>query len=35
VRDRKKYDRKTGDKLLEECKEIVGKWKGTLSSIED
>ena len=26
VRDRKKYDRKAGDKLLEECKEIIDKW---------
>ena len=26
VRDKRKYDRKTGDQLLEECKEIIGKW---------
>ena len=26
VRDRKKYDRKDGNKLLEEFKEIIGRW---------
>ena len=26
VKDRNKYDRKTGDQLLEEFKEIIDKW---------
>ena len=26
VKDRKKYDRKNGDKFLEECKDIIRRW---------
>ena len=26
VKDKKRYDRKTGDKLLEEFKEVIDKW---------
>jgi len=26
VKSKRKYDRKTGDQLLEEFKEIIGRW---------
>ena len=26
VKDKKKYDRKTGNNFLEECKEIIRRW---------
>ena len=35
VKDKTVYDRKNRNKFLEECKEVVGKWKGEISHIED
>ena len=35
VKDKKKYDRKNGNKFLEECKEVVGKCGGEVSNIKD
>ena len=35
VKDKTVYDRKNRNKFLEECKEIVGKWGGEVSHLED